>query len=454
MAEPAGTGGSGISAGRKVAVAGVIAGVTGLAVQLIAANSLTPEANARFLIFWSLLFGVYGVLTGLQTESTRAVRATLTSASGGAPGASGAASRAPASPTTPGRHPRVLPVGLGIGMLTSVLLAATSPWWSSGILADAADGAGVPYSVDPGAVATTVAAVAAVCLGALAFAGHATTAGALSGLDRWGPYSALIGGESTLRLVITAGVALAGASLVGYELAAALATFFWAALYVAHPASRAAWSARADRPLRPYLLTLAQAMGATTATAVLVTGYAVMIDLTTPARIVDASAPFLLAVSLTRATLLMPVNAFQGMAIAHVVTRRGAARRFTARAGAAVVAVGAAGALAAWAVGPWLLNLLRPGYHVTGPVLAGLMVGATSLAVLVIASSVCLALGRHGAYVLGWVLALLGAVALLLTPWSLETRVIASLTLGPLLGTAFHAAVVLRETGAATDTRG
>lgn len=168
-----------------------------------------------------------------------------------------------------------------------------------------------------------------------------------------------------------------------------------------------------------------------------------MIEATTPPEIVEASAPFLLALSLTRATLLMPVNAFQGMAIAHVVAHRHRARAVLVKVGALIGVVGGVGALAAWAVGPWVLDLLRPGYRVEGTVLAGLMMGAASLALLVLVSSVCLAMSHHIVYVTGWVAAFLAAFALLLLPAELELRAIVSLTLGPLVGTTIQAATLL-----------
>lgn len=406
--------------------------MAGLAVQLLAANTLDPAANARFLIFWSLLFGVFGVLAGVQNETTRAVRSAETRA---------------AALSTPTGHPRVLPVGLGIGAVIALLLAVTSPWWSAAVLTrDHGADLASPASSAPGASLGTVAAVTAVCLGTLAFAGHVTAAGALAGRGRWGDYSLLVGSESTVRFLLTVAVAVAGATLVGYEVAAAASAATWLLLSLLRPHLRATWQARADRPAGAYLRALAQAMGAAAATAGLVTGYAVMIDVTTPAEVVEASAPFLLALSLTRATLLMPVNAFQGMAIAHVVANPHRARPILVRVGALLGALGVVGALIAWAIGPWILDLLRPGYRVEGIVLAGLLLGGASLALLVLVSSVCLAMDHHSSYVVGWVAAFLAAFALLWLPAPLETRAIASLTLGPLVGTAIHATTLLRAT--------
>lgn len=434
----------GASAGTGVAIAGVVAGVGGLVVQLLTANTLSPQDNARFLVYWALLFGAFGLLAGVQNETTRAA-----SASSVAPPAS--------NRTAAGaRHPRVLRVGLGVGGVMALVLAATGPWWADIVLPATSTAAapGTPTSFAfpalPLVPVEAVAVVAAVALGTLAFSGEVATLGALAGTGRWTDYALLAGGEAVVRLLLTVGVALAGASLVGYEIAAAAAAATWLLLLLARPATRAVRTVRADRPLGPYLRSTLAAMGAAVGTSVLVTGYAVMIDLTTPPEIVEASAPFLLAVSLTRATLLMPMYALQGLVISSVVAKPQRATVLVAAAGGVILAVGLLGAGLAWLIGPWLLDLLRPGYHVEGIVLAGLMLGAICLAILVLAGAVCLALDRHRDYVLGWLIAVVVALAVLVTPLALEPRAIASLVLGPLAGAAWHL-TALRVTRSARE---
>ena len=49
-----------------------------------------------------------------------------------------------------------------------------------------------------------------------------------------------------------------------------------------------------------------------------------------------------------------------------------------------------------------------------------------------------IALDHHTVYLVGWIAATLAAFAVLLTPWSLEPRVVVSLLVGPVVGVAVH----------------
>src|SRR5690606_31900283 len=102
-------------------------------------------------------------------------------------------------------------------------------------------------------------------------------------------------------------------------------------------------------------------------------------------------------------------------------------------------------ALAASAVGPWLMEvLLGPGYRVAPLVLGGLTVTAALLALLTLTGAATLALGGHRAYAAGWLVATACSAAVLLLPGDLEARVVSSLALGPMVGVAVHASWVRR----------
>ena len=74
--------------------------------------------------------------------------------------------------------------------------------------------------------------------------------------------------------------------------------------------------------------------------------------------------------------------------------------------------------------------------------LAGLTLGATFTAVLMVTGAVTLAVGRHRAYLLGWLLATIVATAVLFGPGTLELRSVLALVIGPALGVLFHLAVL------------
>jgi O-antigen/teichoic acid export membrane protein len=60
---------------RTVVVLGaaVVSGVAGYVVLVLTARFLDAAENADFLVFWGALFGVFGVLIGISSETTRAV---------------------------------------------------------------------------------------------------------------------------------------------------------------------------------------------------------------------------------------------------------------------------------------------------------------------------------------------------------------------------------------------
>ena len=395
---------------RGVAVAGIVVAATGFVVQALVSRTASAADTALFLVFWSLLFAVVGITGGIQNESTRAVRAAL---------------HDEVRPDVQGA--RVVPVGLAVGGLIALAVLATSPLWASSVLQE-----------------HTVAGVVLVAVAALLFSGHASATGALAGAGAWKVYARVVGLESVVRLVLVVAVVVVSATLFNLMVASAVATAAWLLALAASRQVRSTLTMRADRPARRYVSGLGHAIVASSSTAILVVGFPVLIQLTTPDDVVTAAAPLLLAISLTRAPLLLPLNAFQGVAIAHFVEhpeRR--ARTLTVIVGIVVV-VGAVGAGLAALVGPWLMEVVLD-QQIGSGVLAALTGAGALLALLTLTGTAVLALGKHRAYSAGWAVASILAVLLLLPPWALEQRVLLSLWISPLVGASIHAAALVRS---------
>jgi len=396
----------------SVGLASLVAAAAGFAVMLIAARTLEPARNADFLAFWSLLFAVFGILSGVQNETTRSVRSAY---SGDPQGSQGA---------------RVLPIGLAVGAALAALLAATSPWWSARALGD-------DHAI----------LVAAIALACLVFSGHVTVAGSLSGAGRWPVFAGLVSAEATVRLVIVGIAALVGTSVAGLEVGAAAAAGTWLVFLLLSPSARAAALARADVPPAPFLRRIGHAMLAAASSAALVVGFPFLLRLTSTTPVYAASAPLILAISLTRAPLLIPLGAYQGVAITQFLTHRERGLAALRSVTLGVLALGAVGAGLAFLAGPWLMSaMIGPDYQVDGILLAGLTFAAALLALLTLTGAAVLALDLHRAYSAGWISATATSVLLLLTPFPLEARAMASLAVGPLVGIAIHAAAVIRAT--------
>lgn len=403
---------------RRVAVGSAVAAVSSTLVVLAAPRlSQSVADNTIFLTFWSALFAGLGVLTGISVETTRAVSA-VTHGTGAA------------KPV----GPRVGVVGTATGLVFATLLAAAAPWWGPAVFGEHA-----------------VLLALLVALGCAGCAVHASVTGALAGAGRWQVYARLVGGESTVRLVLVVAAGLAGASVVGRGAGAAIAAFTAVGFLLASRQARTAVQVRADVPLRPYLGRLLAAGVASGASAVLVIGFPTLLAATTDAAAYALAAPLLLALTLTRAPLMIPLNAFQGVAVTHFVQHRDRGLRALLPIARVVVPVGVVGALAAWLVGPPLMELIagNPEYRVAGWVLALLTLAATGLAMLTLTGAVCQALTRHGAFVAGWLTAVAVAVALLLLPGDLETRAAVALLAGPVAGIVVHL-VALRGSGRRT----
>lgn len=393
-----------------VGLASLVAAGSGYLTIVLAARVLDPAENAEFLAFWGLLFFCFGTLGGLQSEVTRSSHVARTLAGH--------------------RGPRVLPLGLLTGGALAAVVAATSPLWAPAVL-----------GADPWP------AVAVVVLAVLAFAGHSAVAGALAGQGRWTTYAGVVAAEALARLALAVAALLVVAAddlPFALRVAAGAAAATWLIMSLA-PGVRTAWAQEADASRGRFGRAAAQAMLGAASSAALVVGFPVLLKVTTPPEIYAGAAPIVLAVQLTRAPLLIPLTAYQGMAITYVLGNRDRGARPLLRVAGLVGAVGVVAAVAAALLGPWLMALLLgPDYRVDGLVLGGLTLTAALLALLTLTGAATLALDGHRAYAVGWCLASLTSALVLLVPGPLAARVVLSLTIGPLVGLAVHVSHVGR----------
>ena len=167
----------------------------------------------------------------------------------------------------------------------------------------------------------------------------------------------------------------------------------------------------------------------------LLVGFPLLVKVTTPDDVFAGAAPIMLAVSLCRAPLLVPLGAYQNVVVAKVAVQ-GVRALVPVLAG--IVALTTVGALAAWPVGPWALRVVNPDFHVDGPVFAGLVLGAGLVAVLTVTGAAAVALDHHTVYLAGWIAATVATIATLLLPGGLEQRVVTSLLVGPAVGVVVH----------------
>ncbi len=389
-----------------VGAASLVSAGVGFAVVIIVPKVLDKPDATLFLTFWSLLFAFFGILGGLSSETTRAVHAS---------------DRDP-RPAAERHEPRMLPVGLGVGVVLGLLLWATSFWWG-------------PLVLTPG---TAFLALPLGC-GIALYAGHATIVGILGGRLQWPTYVRLVIGDSLLRILLVVVTAMVAASVAGFAVAASASTVAWLVGLLFSPTLRSAAGARADAGLRDFLRRVGHACLASGSSAVLVVGFPVILSLTSSHDAYVLAAPLLVAITFTRAPLLIPLNAYQGVAIAHFVNNRSAGLRALAPVARLLALIAVVGAILGALLGPWLLVLVYGEDYYVGPwTIAGLVIAAGMLALVTLTGALCLAVDKHRAFSLGWIAATVLAVLILLLPLDLELRAVLSLLIGPVAGLVVH----------------
>jgi len=402
----------------RVGIATVLTAVCGYAVLYLAARDLNPAGFSVFGVFWGA-FGLFtGAANGLLQEATRDVR------SSGHPGHPGR----PAGPTT-----RPILVAAGVGTAAAAAIAGTAPLWAGHLFAE-----------------STTLSVALLAAGLAGFCLHATLLGMLAGVGRWTQYGSLMVTDAVIRVTVAAATVLLGGGLVGFLWATVAGAVAWVLLLVGSPAARAAARLYTAGGVRRFLRGASHSIAAAGASAILVMGFPVLLKATS-AELGAAGGVVILAVTLTRAPLLVPLTAMQGNLIAHFVDRRassarpGALLRALLVPAALITAVGALGAAAAGLLGPWLLRVaFGPEYRAGGGLLAWLSAGAVSVALLTLTGAATVAAALHRAYALGWIGATVAAGALLSLPLDLPTRTVVALLCGPLVGIAVHTAALAR----------
>jgi hypothetical protein len=194
-----------------------------------------------------------------------------------------------------------------------------------------------------------------------------------------------------------------------------------------------------------FLRGAGHSIAAAGASAILVMGFPVLLKATS-GDLGATGGVVILAVTLTRAPLLVPLTAMQGNLIAHFVDQRGARLRPLLAPAAVVAAVGTIGVVAAGLLGPWLLRVaFGAEYRADGALLAWLTTAAVAMAMLTLTGAATVAAALHRAYALGWIIATVAAVLLLLLPVALETRTVIALLCGPLVGIAVHLVALARS---------
>lgn len=407
---PASAGPIGRGSVARVGAATVLTAVLVYVIIYLAARFLPPDRFSIFGVFWGALGIATGAASGLLQETTREVR------------------RARRAEVTPGPRTHPLRAAGLIGVVAAIAIATSSPFWSRQILSE-----------------SRWLSVGLLCVGVAGFCVQAALLGALAGTDRWTQYGLLMVTDAVCRVAVAIAAVVVGWGLDGFLWASIAGAGTGLAMIALSPVTREAARQLTPGGMLTFLRGAMHSITAAGASAILVMGFPVLLKATSH-HLGAAGGLVILAVTLTRAPLLVPLSAMQGNLIAHFVDQ--SAERLRAIVGPAVVIVGAGavGVVAAGLAGPWLLRVgFGPNYDASGALLAWLTAAAVAIALLSLTGAAAVAAALHHAYSLGWIGATVASTLLLALPLGLQTRTVIALLCGPLVGIAIHLAALARH---------
>lgn len=406
-----------ISRGQSlfITASSIISAGTTFLVTWLAARSLTIEDNKDFLVFWSLTSLVFATLLGVQQESVRLI-------------GSHHLSKGNSASVPRQRTYNPLVVATWVGLTCALIFAALTPVWLGTVLP-----AGDWRTV---LLITLVTAV---------YACHVYCIGAMAGTRSWTEYALLISTGGIFCFLCTLLVSVVGGGLLAFQLSFLATAFLWLIFVAFSPRVRSATRLRlVGRPGAAYRSMLL-AVGTAVAMAAMSTGFPIFLEATSSKAETESDAllaAIILGISITRAPIMMPLQAFQGVAVSYFLAH---AQRPTAallKPVGALLALGAVGAGAAYLLGPWLFDEIYEKYagQLDGAFLAALTFAAALLAVTTLSGTAALAMGAHRIYLAGWVVTVVVAFGCLLLPLDLETKTIVALMASPVIGAAAHLA--------------
>jgi O-antigen/teichoic acid export membrane protein len=401
----------GLNGFALITVATAIAGVGGYAIQWVAARSLGTTNYGVFIVFWSALYLIVGALSGVQQEVTRATHPK------------------PRRVAVEVGRARTLRFAATIAVLVLVVIVALTPLWVGPVFAT--DGAALIWPL---------------ALGTAFYVIVASSLGTLYGIQLWRPLAMMIVLDVALRLAAVA---------IGLVLNVGVVGLGWATV-VPYPLTlivlwliarkRISEQSTLDVGYLDLSWNVLRTIAAAASTAVLVSGFPVLLRVTS----LDASSAIIgalsLSITLTRAPLVVTTMALQSYLVVFFRERRDAFWRALGLILAGIAFTAGSLSILAWWLAPLLLEVLfGPGYKLDGGYLALLVASSAATGALSVTGAAVLARGGHATYSMSWLVAAAAALATLLLPLDILDKALLALTVGPLIGLVMQLILLARH---------
>ncbi|MBC7594083.1 MAG: hypothetical protein H7288_09120 [Kineosporiaceae bacterium] len=379
-----------------------IAGAAAYVVTWVVPRVIGGVDYKDFAVFWAAMYLVVTALSGFQQEITRATQRS---------------DPAHSSPSYRARN-----FGFVASAAVLVVVIGTAPAWVEGTFPE--EGWSLVFPL-----ATGVASY--VLLG--------TLSGVLYGTRSWTALAVLIVADAVLRLGAVSAVALVTHDTVALAWAAALP--FLVTVLMVWPVIRKGVlaSSMLDVGYRRLSWNIARTLVASTSMGAMVSGFPLILSLSSQNASPALLASIFLTVTLTRAPLIVSLMAIQGYLIVRFRESPESNRRDLTRFLLAIMAGATVLSVLGWVAGPTVFGYLFPGEPILdGWFFAALVLSSALVGVMCVAAPAALSRGRHVLYASGWLVAAIVTTVVLLVPGDLVMRTVLSLVLGPLAGAAFH----------------
>ncbi len=394
----------------------VISGIAGYVVTWSVFTSLGAAGYGVFAVFWSALFLVVGILFGLQQESTRATAQTVVARRDSQTAQGTASSR-----TSPGRE-SLWAFAAVVALVVGVAVISTSVLWAAPSLGAA--NAGLAWLVALGGALNCLVAAAS---------------GVMAGAGMWRHLASIVALDGILRVAGVVGVLSFSHDLVLLAIAV-IAPFPISLAIVFLSAPRALMeNARVAIGIRALIANTGRTMLAASATAVLINGFPLVLSFFTGPSDHAALGSLVLAVTLTRAPILIPLTALSSFMVSRFSHHPERTGRTVAVLLAAIAAFIVVLCLASWLWAEPIMHLVfGPEFALPSGVLVALIASSGLIGALFVTGSAVLARNAHGLYAAGWLVASVVTLAMLFVPIDLPLRAALALAAGPAAGLVVH----------------